>query len=270
MMKQIAFLLLLGIISFGAAAQVKEKDLKKMIELAIPVEGGANGANVVWHPIQKKYYAAMAGNVSFYLGVYSSDGKRLSSDKLEAGFDIRGLWYNPKSKSIQMNGYRDYGWAEYVLASDGIPKSVKKIFEETEYLLSAQSAGAYNSDKNVIYSFNEDGEVELYDGKDGSFLELLLIKFGTEPGNVFNREVHSFEDEYNVTTLIFTGIAGAELGLLNHKKHQIELYNASTGYMTRIWRLPEEAPVSDWLNFSFSNGICFLFDKEARIWYGYK
>src|SRR5687768_9931926 len=115
------------ITSIATAQPVKE--LKKVLELKIPREGGANGASVTWHPGLKKYYAAMAGNTTYFIGVYDTKGTRLNPTTQETMFDIRGLWYNPNTKTIQMNGYEDFGWAEYKLDSKGFPTSVKNIHE---------------------------------------------------------------------------------------------------------------------------------------------
>lgn len=270
-MKQVSLWLLLVMTAINTIAQPAEKDLKKVIELAIPVKGGANGACVVWHPVQKKYYAAMAGNVDFCLSVYTSQGKLVSPTTQKTNFDVRGLWYNPSRKSIQMNGYNEFGWAEYVLNSSGLPISVKKIFEGSEHQTSEQSVGAYDPSKKYVYFLNSEGNVEIYEVENGTYLENIKIKLGAASENeLADNSTSEFEESYNTTTVIFTDIRGAELGLLNKAKKQIELYNAATGYLTRVWHLPEEAPAEDWLNFSFTNGICFLFDKEARIWYGYK
>ena len=62
-MRKVLSATLMFVLSLNLLAQ-NTKDLKKVMELQIYGEGGANGACVAWHPAQKKYYAAMAGNVS--------------------------------------------------------------------------------------------------------------------------------------------------------------------------------------------------------------
>jgi hypothetical protein len=51
------------------------KTLKKTIELQMPKTlddsmPGTRGAAVVWHPVQKKYYAAFAGNQGYPIGCF--------------------------------------------------------------------------------------------------------------------------------------------------------------------------------------------------------
>jgi len=270
-MKKIYFILAILLQSLSLLAQSGSVTLKQVIKLEIPREGGANGASVAWHPIQKKYYAAMAGNVSFCMGVYDIKGTRLSPKEQETMFDVRGFWYNPATKSLQMNGYNDFGWAEYKLNSKGLPISVD-VLQEGLNQPTEQSAGAFNPKENLIYFLNESGEVEIYDAKTRNYQEKLELKIGYEEYERIDDDDFEtiFNDNYNTTSIIYTGMKGAELGLLNIQQNVIELYNASTGYLTRTLILPAGAPSFEWLNFSYTNGIYFLFNKETRIWHGYK
>ncbi|MFM7672298.1 MAG: hypothetical protein ACKO6Q_06880 [Bacteroidota bacterium] len=270
-MKKIYFLLAMFVQTLSLVAQSNSVDLKHVFQLEIPREGGANGASVAWHPIEKKYYAAMAGNISFCMGVFDVKGKLLSSPELETMFDVRGLWYNPSRKTLQMNGYNDFGWGEYKLNSKGLPTSVK-ILREGMNQPYDQSAGAFNPKGNVIYFLNETGEVEIYDAASGSYREKLELKLGYKKDDAIDDDDYEqiFNDEYNTTSIVYTGIKGAELGLLNTLFNVIELYDVQSGYMTSILTLPDGAQSIEWLNFAYTNGIYFLFDKDARIWHGYK
>jgi hypothetical protein len=252
-------------------AQPAAKSLKKVLELKIPREGGANAASVAWHPVQKKYYAAMAGNTSFCLGVFDAAGKRLSAPEQKTYFDVRGLWYNPKTKTLQMNGYSDFGWGEYKLNSKGFPDTVL-VFHEDMNQPDEQSVGAFNPTENVVYFFNEEGNLDIYDIKNGELgdnIELTLGKTKEDADEEFTDNEDVIED-YNSSTVIYTGIAGAEIGLLNHINNEIELYNIKDGHQARKFSLPADAPVGDFLGFSYCNAIYWLFDKNERIWKGYK
>jgi hypothetical protein len=76
--------------------------------------------------------------------------------------------------------------------------------------------------------------------------------------------------DYNNTTIVYTGITNAEVGLLNAANKKIELYNLKDGHLTRKLALPEDAPTEDFLNFAYCNSVYWLFDKSARVWKGYK
>ncbi len=254
-------------------AQSAANPLKKVVELKMPREGGANGASVSWHPVLKKYYAAMAGNVSYCLGVFDGTGKLLSPPELKTSFDIRGLWYNPHTKTLQMNGYSDFGWAEYRLDRKGFPDSVK-LLNEGSNQPDDQSAGAFDPQKNVIYFLNEDGNLDVYDFKEGEYLDEIELTLGKTKKDIDEDEDaadnYDVIDDYNLSTAVYTGIAGAEIGLLNYSEKEIELYNLKDGHLVRKLSLPDEAPVTYLLNFSYCNNTWWLFDTKARIWIGYR
>jgi hypothetical protein len=254
-------------------AQPADKPLKKVLELSIPREGGANGASVAWHPVLKRYYAAMAGNVSYCLGIFDGTGKLLSKPELNTKFDVRGLWYNPDTKTLQMNGYDDFGWGEYKLNSKGIPDTVK-ILHEGSNQPDVQSVGAFHPQKRMVYFFNAEGNLDVYDLKEGKYQDNIELTLGRakEDGDETDASSEDNEDvieDYN-TSAVFTGMAGAEIALLNHIENEIELYNLKDGHLVRKLALPDDAPVNSFLNFSYCNGQWWLFDKEARIWKGYK
>jgi hypothetical protein len=254
---------------FSQAHGSNTKTLTKVLELKIPREGGANAASVAWHPVLKRYYAAMAGNQKHFIGAYSTTGKLLSPVTQNSMFDIRGLWYNPFKKALQMNGYNDLGWAQYVLAANGNPSSVKLTYEGMNQP-DEQSVGAYNPKEDVVYFLDEDGNIAKY--KNGEYIETIdiYLDLTEEEGDEdFIDNELSLED-YNQTAIVYTGIKGSEIGLYNHDKHMVVLYNIKTGYRSKTIALPDSAPAPDFLNFAYANGIYWLFDNVARIWKGYK
>jgi hypothetical protein len=270
-MKKIGFAVAAATICFISLQAQSTKQLKPVLELKIPREGGANAASVAWHSELKKYYASMAGNADFFIGVYNTAGKLLSPVSQKTMFDVRGLWYNPNTKTLQMNGYDEFGWGEYNLDANGFPLSVKPL-QEGIHQPDKQSVGAFNPKEKVVYFFNPDGIIEKWNFNEGTFVEnfeLTLSKTKEES----EADVQSNYDvlkDYNSNTVIYTGIANAELGLLNYLNKEIELYNLKDGHLTQKLKLPDDAPVKEFLNFSYCNGIYWLFDTEARIWKGYK
>lgn len=268
-MKKIClFFLPIFLVAVSLKAQIEKKNVQKVLELKMPGTGGANGAAVAWHPVFKKYYASMAGNISFPLGVFDINGKLLSEETQEAMFDIRGLWYNSDTKTLQMNGYNDFGWAEYQLDKQGLPVDVK-IIREGMNQPSEQSAGAYNAREEKIYFFNNDeGNIEIYDLSTSSYEESITLKLGRAEGKSGSNS--DVLENYNSSTVIYTGIPGAEIGLLNFENNMLELYNIKSGYLTRKLVLPTDAPSPGMLNFAYCNGIYWLFDKSERAWKGYK
>lgn len=255
-MKKLFFaLLLFPVLSSLNAQNSQPRLLKKVITLLMPRTldddmPGTRGASVVWHPLQKKYYAAMAGNVAYPLGVYDIKGKRLSDDSLNCDADVRGLWYNPVKKQIQGNSYSDYGWFGIKLNAKGIPISAN-IFKEGMNQPDAQSVGAFQIiGQQVLFLF--EGAITFYTINGTETENTLKINWGRtkEDGISEDEEEESgTPEDYNYSTVVYTGIKGAELGFLNTTEMQIELYNIADGFLTKKLKLPDDAPMNQSFNF---------------------
>ena len=280
-MRKICFSLLVSLPLLLNAQLVKT--LKKTIELQMPgipspslVTGedsmpGKRGGAVVWHPLQKKYYAAFAGNATFPLAVFNITGKRLSDDYLTTMEDLRGLWFNPKMKTICGNGYSDIGWFSYKLDAKGIPEE-SEVYAAGMNQPGDQSIGVFNEKSNKVYflygqnifAYNADAMQE-----EDSTIRLF-------PGISKKEDIDEEDDgetlseDYNFNVLIYTGIPKAEFGLLNVYESQVELYNKKTGLLTQKLKLPADVETYPAFNFSYANGTYWAFNMETRIWTGYK
>ncbi len=257
------------LLSFQSRSQTT-RTLKEVIKLEITEEGGANGAAVAWHPVQKKYYTAIAGNSEFPMVVFDAKGKKLFEEGLKTQYDVRGLWYNPFAKALQTNGYDDYGWGQYKLFEDGKPGEITDIYEgmlqPTE-----QSVGAYDAAKNMLYFLDEDGSLAQYNVKTKEFVQSVTLNLGkTKKNKDAEGTNEDVLESYNSTALIFTGIKGSEIGLLNIDSREVELYNITDGYLVSKLKVPETQEVYTMFNFSYANGTYFFFDKETRVWKGYR
>jgi hypothetical protein len=280
-MRKILLSLLLAL-PFLLNAQL-EKTLTKTIELKMPgiahpskVTGedslpGKRGGAVVWHPVQKKYYAAFAGNMSFPLAVFDVTGKRLSDEDQTTLVDTRGLWYNPTLKKICGNGYNDIGWFSHTLDTKGIPVT-SEVYAAGMNQPGEQSIGVFNPKNNLVYFLNgqhvyaysadamqeEDSTIRLYPG---------ITKMED-----INKEDDStvLKEDYSYNVLLYTGIPKAEFGLLNVIEKQVELYNKKTGLLTQKLKLPDDVETYPAFNFSYTNGAYWAFNMDTRTWTGYK
>ena len=254
-----------------------EKELKKTIQLVMPKTAeddmpGTRGGAVAWHPVQKKYYAAFAGNQAYPLAVFDVQGKRLSGDDLTCMHDLRGLWYNPKLKKICGNGYYDVGWFSYTLDAKGIPvksdviaagmnqpgeQSVGTYDAKTDKVFFLEGTRIFMYNKNFMQE--EDSTIRLYPGMTK---KPVVDMEDSEPGPI--------DEAYNYTVLLYTGEPKAEFGLLNIDKKQVELYNRKTGLLTQVLKLPADLPTWAAFNFSYANGTYWAFDQATRTWTGYK
>ena len=274
-MKRILVLLFVLITFSGIRVEAQSRTLKKVLELKMPrtIDGdmpGTRGASVCWNPVNKKYYAVFAGNAGYPLGVFSGEGKLLSADELSAEQDVRGLWYNPVTKKVSGNTYNDNGWFSYKLDKDGIPVSADVDFSGMNQP-DEQSVGACVPAAKSICFLNK-GKITFYSMADASPAKSISIHWGRKksegPGEYENDENEN--TDYNHTTLIYTGIKGAEIGLLNTTVSQIELYNIANGFMSQKLVLPDTVNVEKFFNFAYANGTYWLFDMDNRVWAGYK
>ncbi|MCO6498508.1 MAG: hypothetical protein J5I50_12695 [Chitinophagaceae bacterium] len=261
------------------AQKAKSRTLKKVLELKIPAEqtSGSNGVGVAWHPLQKKYYTALGGNKNFGMSVFDANGKLLSSPELKAMSDLRGLWYNELTKTIQGNAFLDGGWLEYVLDSKGIPTGIQ-IIRKGKNQPDNYSVGAFNPKENAIYFFiAKEYGYRKYDYTTGNY-EFIDFGLGAadkeEEDHVwdFYSDGIDISEEYNYSTMVYTGIPGAEVGVLNFEKIIVELYDIETGYKTWELKFPEglNFNIYKFMNFSYANGMFWFFDKEKRSWVGLK
>jgi hypothetical protein len=260
-MKKIILSALMLAVTLTLSAQ--NRTLKKVIEFSMPGENGSNGAAVVYHPLQKKYYAAMAGNADYPLSAFDLKGTLLTNEDITTGFDVRGMWYNSKTKTIQANGYNDFGWTNFKLDAKGSPTG-NEVFVEGLKQPTEQSVGTFNDKQQKVY-FLKDISIVQYDLKGNE-----EKTFPLNPKIVADDAMgEGLPSDYNGTA-IYTGIVKGEIGLLNNTDKTIELYNLATGKPTFKWKLPEDVPDNSLFNFAYSNGIVWLFDKDLRTWFGYK
>ncbi len=255
-------------------AQLKKQDtvmLKKVMELKVKGEGGANGAAVTWDPVAKRYYSAIAGNADFPMSVFNASGMLISDSNLKTQVDVRGLWFNTKSKLLQANGYSETGWVTYSVNAKGIPETVTTLFEGM-IQPNEHAVGTYDPKSNSVYFLDtsEDFVVENYNAADGKIINTIFIHPGTTKAEDVDLDwdVEGMFD-YNATSVVFTGIPKSEIGLLNVVANQVELFNFE-GLLTKVLKLPQDALAYEMFNFSYCNGIYWLFNKDTRTWLGYK
>lgn len=254
----------------------KDRKLKKVMELKVLGED-RNGASVAWHPLTKKYYVVMAGGDKSFFGVYDAKGNLISLADLKTGFDVRGLWYNGRTKTLQANGYKDFGWVEYKLDSNGIPSGLT-VLHKGRNQPNDQSVGVYDSTHNMLY-FTLENTVISYDITSGRQLDFHIELVAEEAHEKKKEKEHKAgageeeEEEggdFNTISLICTGSKGHELGMVNYVERRVVLFSRATGKKVTELFIPKEVPVYSLLNFSYANGLYWFYNKATKKWMGYK
>jgi len=263
MIKRIVFsFLALAILSTVSVAQ-KSHNLTSLVILNMPEGDGSNGAAVAWHPKLKKYYAAFAGNAEFPLAVFAENGNRESEDYLLTDADVRGLWF--ANGNIEGNGYDAGGWFRYVSNENGIPTGIE-TFASGQHQPDPHSAGSFDPKGKMVYFMKTDGKVYGYKHPTAVAENTITLHLGQTKDSESAIPINN----YNYTSLIYTGQKKAEFALLNHKLARVEYYNKKNGYMTGIAKFPLGTKAPDFLNFAYANGYFFIFEKNSRRWVGYK
>jgi hypothetical protein len=275
-MKRITSLLLVLAISFiwQQPLLAQQKTLKPVIKLKMDDGDGSNAAAVVWHPVQQKYYTTMVGNAIYAMAIFDVKGKSIEQN-IEAEFDYRGMWYNTTSKRIEFNCYDSGGIGHIIL--DKMGKILNKLSDITGmYQPDGQAVGTYYKPENAIIYLSSDFLVKKYDAKTGALLGTLIeIMPGCKTKNEYNMlDADSLllrAEDRCMNSVQYTGIAGAELAVLNVAARKVELYNAATGLISnKSFKIPELVTIHNNFNFSYTNGIWWFFNKEEREWVGCK
>jgi hypothetical protein len=268
MKKLITFLVLLLLMQSINYAQTTTT-LKKVMTLKINGVGGANGAGIVWHPKQKKYYAGMAGNETYPLCVFDAAGKLLSDETLSTMTDLRGMWFNSKLFTLQCNGFDYYGWQEYKLDNKGIPTELKILYEGRNQP-DENSVGSYNVNANQVYFLTTENGLELsvYNMSDAKYNKTLKLHLRNNTSDE-SQDQPGLDGDYNNTTAIYNGLSNKEFVLLNITSGILEFYNLK-GFMTASKKYPEGTVLEEKFNFAYANGIFWIFNKTDREWIGYK
>jgi len=236
------------------SAQAPQTNPKAEITLAFEQSGGTNGSAVAWNPVQRLYYAVIAGNSEFPLEVFDEQGRVIKS--MEAGADIRGLWWNPKSRSLQANCAGDGGWVELYCDLTGMPANAYTQLAEGTIQPDFQSVGAYDAKKKKV-AFYHEGALHFYNIKNG------------KPGKSLPLKLPVPADDINSTSMGYTGRANYEFVLFDIECRNLYFFNRA-GKATAKAQLPKNAPAFVAFRFSFANDIAFLYDVENREWTGYR
>jgi hypothetical protein len=246
----LAFLLL----PVAAKAQLIEQP-KASFELCFQSSSGTNASAVTYDPASNRYFSCIAGNSVFPLEVF--DGKGQNIYQTECGSDMRGLWWNPKTKQLEGNGYSSVGIVGLLLDGSGFPSlGNTTIFDGTSHQPEGNSCGVYDG-KKVIWYYSS-GSFYMYSRKSGNSMKSIMLS-----GDVNLESI-------NTTSMIYTGIKGMELGLLDFEAKKVLLFNKKTGALSAEIKLPSSAVTNYSFRFAFANKHVFLYDTESRCWTAYQ
>lgn len=250
----LAYMLLL-VNSFNSTAQVIDRP-KGSLTLSINQSSGTNGSGITYDPGKQLYYVVIAGNASFPMEVFNAKGDNVF--QTETGSDMRGIWWNSKTKSIEGNCYADGGIVSMKLDASGYPSlGNTTLMSGDNHQPNVNSCGVYDG-KKLIYFIDGD-KIYTYSRKNGAAAGTLDLQLS------YDAKVN-----LNYTSMIYTGKKGMEIGVLDHINKKIYLLNKKTGSVSATITLPYEATCHESFRFGYANNYAFIYDTETRSWTGYR
>lgn len=215
-----------------------------------------NNSGVGYNPLLNLYYGVRAGNSTFPLETWTATGTPLY--QTTAGFDWRGMWWNPTTNQLEGNGYNTSGLWKADLNGSGYALNTGTSIFSGMNQPDPQSCGdldpvAYE----VLYYFN--GSVYRYSRATNAFLgSYPLTGTPTAIGNL------------NTTTLMYTGCVGKEIALLDYVNKAIYVYNKANGAYAGTSQLPASAVTTNSFRTSWANCRVWLFNLTNYTWNSYK
>lgn len=254
------FICFLGIQALGQDYNIPNLILEPKVDIVLRVVGedGTNGGAITWNPVHEKYYSVMAGNGDYPIEVYDESGTHLQT--IPAGFDLRGIWYNPEYGFVEGNTYEYHDIVSFQMTDDGLfdeDTTYEELLELPVYEI--QSVLDLNTQTmQFIWLDIYQQQIMFIDSETGSEVRVLEIEIPVDVESI------------NFTTVAYTGIPNHEYALLNYDDNLVYLINDEDGKISATITLPEDASTYFAFRFACANNRIWLFDGEMRSWSGYK
>jgi len=242
-MKKHIKLLTALVIGLFAGTNAMAKNDFDTIMLNMPVGIGKNAAGISFS--NNQYYTVLAGGSDHLVVIF--DETKAATFMSTTGFDVRGIWYNPKSKQFEGNAYGGSG-IKVMISADVLLESIQP---------DSKSGGTLDTTENEILYYYRN---RIYRQHRETGASLGSIEISGLPS----------EASMNTTAIAYTGIPKKEIALLNQQEKVILLINKSNGKVNEKIKLPEYAVTSKEYNFDYANGYFWLYDSNIRKWTGFK
>jgi hypothetical protein len=199
---------------------------------------------VAYNPIKKLYYAVQAGTSIYPLKTYDENGIELNNT--QAGFDFRGLWWNPNTSRLEGNGYYGNGYRIVDLNINGYALSTGTSLSANNFRPNGQCQADYDFDSDEVIFYYQNN-IYRTDHSTGTLLGSYAIS-GLPSYNL------------NTTFVGYTGIVGNEILVYNSNSKIVYLIDKATGAYSASVQLPATAPSPNYLRASYANGYIWLYD----------
>lgn len=218
----------------------------------ILTDAPTNQAGVAYNPDKKLYYAVRAGSPNYTLYTYDETGTQVSANT--AGFDFRGLWWNPNTSSLEGSGYAGNGYRIIDLDTNGYALSTGTNNPVSNYQPNSQSQADYDYDLDLVIFYNNN---TIYRTSRTTGDLISSIPITGLPSTTLNN-----------TFVGYTGIPGKEVVIYNPAEKAVYFVDKTTGIYAGLVQLPVTAPGQGTLNTSYANG--FIWITDGTLWHSYR
>ncbi len=220
--------------------------------IRLQMDASAGVTAVAYNPTSQLYYSPVAGNDTLDLNTYDATGSRINN--VEAGFDYRGLWWNPATNQLEGNGFFDNGWFAARLNPAQVAISGGTTLFEGQLQPGAQSVGAYDFASNEVLYLNG-LQVARYSRADGLLVGTVNLSGLT----------NSSTQNWN-RTVLYSGIKDKEIAVINTSYNRIYFFNKATGLVADSANLPTNLSIPNEFNVSYANYLLWVFDASINSW----
>jgi len=228
----------------------------KLLDSLIFTSTGITNASLVWHPVKARYYSLRPGNAAFPLETWVA-GSSTSVCTATAGVDSRGLWYNPATNAIERNCFGTLGWATLGIDAASCATGAFTTIFSGQLQATTQSVAAFDPVQNEVLTYAAaTTSVQFRSRATGALVQTLLLT-GTPVANI------------NTESIIWTGQAGYEIGLLDYVTKRVLLFSRASGAFTGQSQLPASAATHSQFRFCYTNNRVWLYNATLRKWNAY-
>lgn len=173
------FVALLALALSSTMAQAATLKSSASVSLILDMSGNSNETGIAYDPVAGLYYGGTAGSSSLTGRTWDSTGVLQSATTL--GIDIRGVWYNPNTGTVETNTYNassafpEYGLMTVNTGSNGEWGGSGTKQTSISGIASVQSTADYDAGRNVLYSRGTNATVNIADHTTGNLLGSIAL-----------------------------------------------------------------------------------------------
>lgn len=217
--------------------------------------GTSNRSGIAYNPNQYLYYSVNAGSGSYLIETFANTGGSALSTVTQSQ-DYRGYWWNSVTGKPEGNTFNGGGIYSNSLNGSAYATSTTS-FMTSGTMPSSQQCGQADIPNNLILYYDA-GYIYKYNRTSG--LLTASVSVTGLPASIAN---------LNSTSLIFTGIAGKEVGLYDYVNSIVYFVNYTSGVYVSSCNLPATAPAASYVQMGYGNNRIFLYNTTINAWIGY-